>query len=434
MLRLTRRIVSFIAFFSNPLFSRNLPLSQYTQLTSSHYDTETQHNKRGRRLPSTTTYSANSHDPISTETTLERLRRLRSAVQQLEDDVCREQALQVVVAPIEGDENGKGKGKKREVSAAVVLQQLMLLRNDLGALPEGKEGESGPVSLEQKLKSSEAFLSRKEEARVEEVVGDVARVEGSVAMKDDAGMLETRLSLIENLVGARESDISDVRPPPLLPLTTDSSTQSNPLPPPLLKTLHRLETLLLLLTQPRHLDTISRRIKVLVVDLERLAESRKKLGDTRPLHLAVFSGASTGTGGGLTVVTGGAGGEGKKVLGSGLTSGGGEEGISPEALSKISALYALLPRIDPLLPLTPRLLTRLRSLSTLHSSAQEFSTTLSSLQSSVASLGETGVETKAVLEQLEGSLKENEELVKGNLAGLEGRIRAVGERLGRLGM
>lgn len=213
-------------------------------------------------------------------------------------------------------------------------------------------------------------------------------------------------------------------------------TQANPLPLPLLRTLERLETLLTLLTQPRHLDTISRRIKVLVVDLERLHESRKKLGDTRPLNLAVFSGASTGTGGGITVVSSG-GGEGKKVMASGLGSvggGGGEEGISPEALSKITALYHLLPRIDPLLPLTPRLLTRLRSLSTLHSSAQEFSTTLSTLQEKVISLGESGLEMRGVLERLEGNLAENEKLVQGNLGGLEERIRAVGERLGRLGM
>lgn len=149
----------------------------------------------------------------------------------------------------------------------------------------------------------------------------------------------------------------------------------------------------------------------------------------------MFSGASTGTGGGITVISSG-GGEGKKsVMTTGLGSiGGTEEGLSPEALSKITALYQLLPRIDPLLPLTPRLLTRLRSLSTLHSSAQEFSTTLSSLQESVTLLGESGLEMRAVLERLEGNLEENEKLVKGNLGGLEERIRAVGERLGRLGM
>ena len=111
-----------------------------------------------------------------------------------------------------------------------------------------------------------------------------------------------------------------------------------------------------------------------------------------------------------------------------------EEGITPEALGKITALYQLLPRIDPLLPLTPRLLTRLRSLSTLHSSAQDFSSSLSSLQEKVTSLGESGLEMRGTLERLELSLKENEELVKGNLGGLEERIRAVGERLGRLGM
>lgn len=134
-------------------------------------------------------------------------------MQELEDDVKREQAL----APADSDENAvknedKGKGKKREVSAAVVLQQLRLLRNDLSALPEGMEVErAGTVSLEQKLKSSEAFLAREKEAESVEVVSE-GKVEISLVGKEDQGVLETRLSLIEKMVGARESDVNDVRP------------------------------------------------------------------------------------------------------------------------------------------------------------------------------------------------------------------------------
>ena len=198
------------------LFLCSLQL-RFTALIALYDAVGTPYGTRGRRLPSTSTYSynaPNSTDPSSTpETTLERLRRLRSEVQELEDDIKREKAL----APPESDEKegeeDKGKGKKREVSATVVLQQLRLLRNDLGALPEGIEVEgNGPVSLEQKLKSSEAFLAREKQAQDSVGVEGDGKLEVIAVGKEDEGVLETRLSQIEKMVGARESDVNGVRP------------------------------------------------------------------------------------------------------------------------------------------------------------------------------------------------------------------------------
>ncbi|WAR56246.1 hypothetical protein PtB15_7B91 [Puccinia triticina] len=46
--------------------------------------------------------------------------------------------------------------------------------------------------------------------------------------------------------------------------------------------------------------------------------------------------------------------------------------LPPDALHKLDRLYSLLPRLDPLLPLVPHLLSRLRSLAHLHTSADSF--------------------------------------------------------------
>lgn len=113
---------------------------------------------------------------------------------------------------------------------------------------------------------------------------------------------------------------------------------------------------------------------------------------------------------------------------------GGEASLPPDALQKIDALFTLLPRLDPLLPLTPRLLTRLRSLSTLHSSAATFGETLRGLQDEIGKLGESEKGLKEVLEGLEKSVGENDERLRGNLQGLEGRVGEVVRRLDQLGV
>lgn len=140
----------------------------------------------------------------------------------------------------------------------------------------------------------------------------------------------------------------------------------------------------------------------------------------------------------MTVSIPGTGGEVINSIGSGdgIKGVGSIEGteydIPPDALQKIDSLFSLLPRLDPLLPLTPRLLSRLRSLATLHSSAANFGETLNGLKDEINRLSEGEKGLKEVLEGLEGNLKENEVKVKGNLEGLEGRLKSLVERLDRL--
>lgn len=183
-----------------------------------------------RRLPSTSVYSiADPSSADTKETTLERLRRLRSEVAELEEDVKREQseaeASPAVPAPTEGDSaTAKGKGKKREVSPAVLLQQLQLLRGDLGELKvggaeegvlegEGEKEEGG--ALAEKARSSKGLLEKLGQPATNEAADGAAstsappKLSAKEAVKD--GELEKRLAELERVLGANEADVDEVR-------------------------------------------------------------------------------------------------------------------------------------------------------------------------------------------------------------------------------
>ena len=112
--------------------------------------------------------------------------------------------------------------------------------------------------------------------------------------------------------------------------------------------LTKLNTQLALLTQPRHLDSISRRLKLLISDLDRLSNVNAQSGPGRRQnqhgHTASVS-------------------------------------LPPSAPSQLQEqLLPLLARLAPHLPHLPHLLTRLRTLSTLHTSAADFQGTLNALE------------------------------------------------------
>lgn len=191
------------------------------------------------------------------------------------------------------------------------------------------------------------------------------------------------------------------------------------MPAPILNTLARVEHQLQLLTQPRHLDTISRRVKLLVNDLERVHEARRKIGDTRPLNVALSSGISISTGpAGLLPPAG---------------SGGSEQPLPPDALQKIDSLFTLLPRIEPLVPLTPHLVNRLQSLSGLHAASQTFSSDLQAAEGSLDGLNQSEGLLRELLDGFRDSLESNQQTVKSNMETLAGRVDELLSRLDKLG-
>lgn len=151
----------------------------------------------------------------------------------------------------------------------------------------------------------------------------------------------------------------------------------------------RLNNQLTILTQPRHIDSISRRLKLLLSDLERASAAQHQQHKRHPS----------------------------------------QANASPPAPSLQEQLLPLLSRLGPLLPHIPHILTRLRTLSALHGSATAFQSTLEDLEEEQRKARNGLVELEKAVNTVENSLKENRDVVKKNVAGLEGRVNSLLTRL-----
>lgn len=175
------------------------------------------------------------------------------------------------------------------------------------------------------------------------------------------------------------------------PLT--SYLQASPLPTPLLPLITRLNSQLTLLTQPRHIDSVSRRLKLLLSDLDRASASQH--------HSHRRHSSQSGTG--------------------------------PPQTQIQDQLLPLLARLGPSLPHIPHILTRLRTLAALHTSAGEFQSTLETLEEEQRKTREALGELEVAVQTVEASLEENRNVVRGNVGGLEGRVDTLLRRLEELG-
>jgi len=203
--------------------------------------------------------------------------------------------------------------------------------------------------------------------------------------------LDKRLATLEDLVGPSDPAFDSVSlPKPIIArkLTHQSS--------PLLTTMSKHDHLLTLLTQPRHLDAISRRVKLLLVDLDRAAAASRR----QP------AGAASNPSPGDKSVT-----------------------LSTTDYASLQTLFALLPRLDPLLPIVPPLLARLQSLSGLHAAASEVADGLSKLKESEKKGGDEVKELQSVVEGVQRGLNDAGKAVVANWDGLEKRMKELEVRV-----
>lgn len=112
-----------------------------------------------------------------------------------------------------------------------------------------------------------------------------------------------------------------------------------------------MEQQVIVLAQPRQLEMVARRVKGLNSDLDRLNELKSGRKDAKALGYAVSSSLNQAT---ATAESAQA------------------DGLSNDAEAKVNQLFATLEKIDPLLNLTPALLTRLKALQGLHTEAAAF--------------------------------------------------------------
>ena len=147
--------------------------------------------------------------------------------------------------------------------------------------------------------------------------------------------------------------------------------------------LMRLNNQLTLLTQPRHIDSVSRRLKLLLSDLERVQAQKRQ--------------QTNGSAGALTPAQ--------------------------------DAVLPLLSRLAPSLPHIPHILTRLRTLSALHGSAAEFQSTMAALEEEQRRTREALEALSSAVADVEASLEANRTTVAGNVRSLEDKVEKVLSRL-----
>lgn len=186
--------------------------------------------------------------------------------------------------------------------------------------------------------------------------------------------------------------------------------QTKSLPRPLLPSLVRIEHLLTLLTHPRHLDGISRRIKVLVSELERLHEARRKLNTMGTQQAQVTNGDA-----------------------SAIPSSSSSQAIIPyETMQKLETVMPLLSKLEPMIPVVPALLARLHSLNALHTSSNTFVEDMNILEASMNRSQASNSELRVMLTNLEASLSENQKTVTSNLQVVEDRMENISQRVKKL--
>ena len=186
-------------------------------------------------------------------------------------------------------------------------------------------------------------------------------------------------------------------------------SQLSPLPPPLLPLLTRLNTQMTILTQPRHIDAISRRLKLLLSDLERAHHQQQQ----QPQPHSQPSGSQRKQSVGQSTAS--------------STSAATGHSATPQVLAE--QLAPLVTRLAPSLPHIPHLLNRLRTLSALHASAAELEGTLGGLEKEQKATRSMLTELSTAIGSVEKSLEDNRGVVKGNVESLEGRVEELTKRI-----
>ncbi|XWW93110.1 hypothetical protein V2A60_001039 [Cordyceps javanica] len=177
------------------------------------------------------------------------------------------------------------------------------------------------------------------------------------------------------------------------------------LPRAILPTLDNMDKQIATLAQAStaNLDIISRRVRTLASEQDKLNDSREKAKTLRE-ELGKGSGASAQS----------------------------QPGEDAEQETKINALYGVLPTIESLAPLLPPLLDRLRSLRAIHADAATASQTLEQLEQRQADMTAELKQWREGLQKLEETMEEGDSTVKGNMTVMEGWVKDLEERMAKL--
>lgn len=145
-----------------------------------------------------------------------------------------------------------------------------------------------------------------------------------------------------------------------------------------------------------NLDTISRRVRTLIQEQDKLNDSREKAKSLR------------------------------EELGRGAPAAPAEES---EQEAKINALYGILPTIESLTPILPPLLDRLRSLRAIHADAATASDTLSRIEQQQTEMAAELKQWNEGLVKIEAAMKEGSVSIENNKKVMEEWVKDLEERI-----
>ena len=205
-----------------------------------------------------------------------------------------------------------------------------------------------------------------------------------------AADFDGRLALLEKALGISPAE---------LPSLHGSKT-----PNAILPTLDTLQRQISVISEstPSSLDSISRRVRTLTQEAERLEESRKA---AKAAHDVL------------------------RAAGGDNTS---EEGEDSEQVAKINALYGTLSTIENLAPLLPSLLDRLRSLRAIHADAATASESLDRAEKKQAEMASDIKKWREGLEKVEDAMKSGETVMSGNMKVVEGWVKELEQKMEKL--
>ncbi|PVH88353.1 hypothetical protein DL98DRAFT_478219 [Cadophora sp. DSE1049] len=205
-----------------------------------------------------------------------------------------------------------------------------------------------------------------------------------------AADFDGRLALLEKALGISVAELP--------------SLTANGVPKPILPTLDTLQRQISVISEstPSSLDSISRRVRALTQEAERLEDSRKAA----------------------------------KVAQDALRAAGGdiasEDGEDSEQVAKINALYGTLSTIENLAPLLPSLLDRLRSLRAIHADAATASDSLDRVEKQQTEMAGDIKKWREGLEKVEEALKQGATTMSGNMKAVEGWVKELEQKMEQL--
>ncbi|KAL8989581.1 MAG: hypothetical protein Q9169_008330 [Polycauliona sp. 2 TL-2023] len=103
----------------------------------------------------------------------------------------------------------------------------------------------------------------------------------------------------------------------------------------------------------------------------------------------------------------------------------------PTQTSKVNALYGALPTIETLSPLLPTVLDRLRSLRTIHADAAIASDSLTNIENRQTAMAEEIKEWSDGLKKVEGAMQQGESSMRENMSAVDGWVKELESRIQR---